>query len=186
MESTQLFTLALRWSNWNGHPNKPENKGDKREVSMSGIRKRYTEEFKREAVKLASEGGRRVSEVARSLGVERSLLDKWKRGFEAEEKGAGLSGAEQDELERLRRENRQLKMEKEILKKGGSLLRQGVELRYQFIDEEKKAYRICALCRTLEVSRSGYYDWCRRSACPQERLELEIEVKAIHAETRAT
>ena len=43
------------------------------------------------------------------------------------------------------------------LKKGGSLLREGIELRYQFIDEEKAMYPIRVLCKVMEVSASGFY-----------------------------
>ncbi|EDZ65887.1 hypothetical protein [Nitrosococcus oceani] len=41
-------------------------------------------------------------------------------------------------------------------KKGGSLLRQGIELRYQFIERQKKAYPIALLGQVMEVNRSGY------------------------------
>lgn len=79
-------------------------------------RRSYTEEFKRDAVALVTEQGYRVSEAARSLGVSENLIRKWKEKLDGESGRAGLSEDEQAELKRLRKENRELKMEKEILK----------------------------------------------------------------------
>lgn len=84
------------------------------------VRNQYTEEFKREAVKLVTEKGYRVSEAARNLGVHVSLLRRWKERLEAEEKGQGPSADEREELRRLRAENRRLRMEREILKKAAA------------------------------------------------------------------
>lgn len=80
-------------------------------------RRKYPEEFKREAVALITEQGYRVSEAARSLDVGENLLRRWKCKFEEEATGGGLDADEREELKRLRKENRQLRMEKEILKK---------------------------------------------------------------------
>jgi transposase len=83
-------------------------------------RRKYTEEFKREAVSLITEQGYRTTDAARSLGINENVLRKWKRGFEDEASGAGLSSGERVELQRLRRENRELRMEAEILKKASA------------------------------------------------------------------
>ena len=83
------------------------------------IRKRrnYTEDFKREAVALVTEQGYKVSEAARSLDIGANLLGRWCRQFKEEAAGARLSVDEREELKKLRKENRMLRMEKEILKK---------------------------------------------------------------------
>ena len=80
-------------------------------------RSSYTEDFKREAVTLVTEQGYKISEAARSLGIGSNLIGRWRRQFEEEASGIRLSGDEREELKRLRKENRQLRMEKEILKK---------------------------------------------------------------------
>jgi transposase len=80
-------------------------------------RRSYTEDFKRDAVALVTEQGYRVTEAARSLGINSNQLQRWKRIFEDEAAGTRLSGDEREELKRLRKEVRQLRMEKEILKK---------------------------------------------------------------------
>jgi transposase len=80
-------------------------------------RQNYTEDFKRDAVALVTEQGYKPSEAARSLGIGDGLIRRWKREFEDEASGAGLGTDEREELKRLRKENRMLRMEKEILKK---------------------------------------------------------------------
>ena len=80
-------------------------------------RRNYTEDFKRDAVALVAEQGYKVSEAARSLGINDNLLRRWRQEFADEAAGSRLSADEREELKRLRKENRLLRMEKEILKK---------------------------------------------------------------------
>ena len=80
-------------------------------------RSSYTEDFKREAVALVTEQGYTISGAARSLDIGANLLGRWRRQFEEEASGIRLNGDEREELKRLRKEVRQLRMEKEILKK---------------------------------------------------------------------
>ena len=79
-------------------------------------RRRHSDEFKREAVKLVTEQGLSVAQAARDLDVNENLLRTWKRKF-ADESEESLSESERMELARLREENRRLRMDREILKK---------------------------------------------------------------------
>ena len=90
---------------------------------MKKKRKKYTQEFKEESVKLITEQGYQISEAARNLGINENMLGRWKREIEGGgEETAGLAGgtAMQAELNRLRKENKRLKMEREILKKAAA------------------------------------------------------------------
>ena len=78
--------------------------------------KRYDEEFRREAVKLVLEGGVKTSRASRDLGVSEATLSKWVTQARGEEPRP-LSESETEELKRLRKENAQLRMERDILKK---------------------------------------------------------------------
>lgn len=79
---------------------------------------RHSEEFKREAVKLVTDQGYSIAEAARSLGLDRSLLRSWKLKYASEQNGVPrMQETEQEELSRLREENRRLRMERDILKK---------------------------------------------------------------------
>ena len=80
-------------------------------------RRKYSEEFKREAVALVTDQGYKLAEAARSVDVNANLLSKWQDRFAEEAAGTRLTGDERDELKQLRKEVRLLKMEKEILKK---------------------------------------------------------------------
>lgn len=80
--------------------------------------RRYSEEFKREAVKLLTEQGYSLAEAARSLGIDGPLLRTWREKLAPKESGDKAMGkTEQEELQRLREENRRLRMERDILKK---------------------------------------------------------------------
>ncbi len=80
-------------------------------------RRKYTEDFKRDAVALVTEQGYKTSEAARSLDINDNLLRRWQQQFEQQTSGVRLNADEREELVRLRKENRKLRMEKEILKK---------------------------------------------------------------------
>jgi len=80
-------------------------------------RRAYTEDFKRDAVALVTEQGYSVAEAARSLDVGANLLGRWKRQHEEQVGGEVLNMDEREELKQLRKENRLLRMEKDILKK---------------------------------------------------------------------
>ena len=80
----------------------------------------YPKEFKEEAVALVTEQGYSVTEAARSLGITTKLIYNWKQKIEAERSGTKLSEDERSELIKLRRENKQLLIEREILKKASA------------------------------------------------------------------
>ena len=86
---------------------------------MKQKRKKYTQEFKEEAVKLITEQGYQATEAARNLGVNVSVLRRWKNEIEGTESG-GVDAALKSELKSLRKEVKRLKMEREILKKAAA------------------------------------------------------------------
>jgi len=86
-------------------------------MGMKRSYKQYPKAFKEEAVALVLEQGYSVPEAARSLGIATNLLYCWKQQFEDQQQGQLLNVNEWEELERLRKENKDLRMEKEILKK---------------------------------------------------------------------
>ena len=84
-------------------------------------RKKYSREFKLDAISLVLEQGYSRAEAARSLGLNPAMLSRWIRQHEADDgtafRGNGKLTAEQAEIRKLRDEVRRLKMEKDILKK---------------------------------------------------------------------
>jgi transposase len=84
-------------------------------------RRKYDKQFKEETVRLVTEGGRQVTEVARSLGIHENMLHTWKRKHQEDPSGSfpgkGHLKPQEEELRRLQRENAALKEDREILKK---------------------------------------------------------------------
>ena len=85
-------------------------------------RRQFTDEFKAGAVRLVLEEGKTVGATARDLDLTETALREWVRRAQADRsKGrSGLTTAERDELARLRKENRQLRTERDILKKAAA------------------------------------------------------------------
>lgn len=99
---------------------------------MSG--KRYTNEFKEEAIKQVIERGYTVREVAQRLDVSAHSLYEWVRAARG-----SSNGKKADELEVMRTENARLK--------------------YRFIHDHRNKFSIVSMCRVLRVNRAGFYAW---------------------------
>lgn len=83
--------------------------------------KRRSPEFRKEAVEYVRHTGLPILRAAKDLGVPYSTLHRWLRQAEIDAgEREGLTSAEREELMRLRRENRLLKEEREILKKAAA------------------------------------------------------------------
>jgi transposase len=81
----------------------------------------YPPEFRREAVQLAQSAERSIAQVARDLGVADQTLRNWIKQADVDAgRREGLTSEEREELRRLRRENRTLLQEREILKKAAA------------------------------------------------------------------
>ncbi|WP_430361773.1 IS3 family transposase [Trinickia sp. NRRL B-1857] len=155
-------------------------------------RARYTLEFKLEAVRLVK-AGQSVAAVAATLDLPAQSISNW---LKAEQEGK-LGGAgtkpvspEQMELSRLRAEVARLKMERDIFKKSVRVLREGVDVKYAFIERNRHHWPISVLCEVLDVSPSGFHQRRQRTAQDKPRRSrvsddaLLAHIKAIHAEVK--
>lgn len=89
---------------------------------MRNERKRYTEDFKREAVRLMESSEKPIAEIARDLGINDNNLYRWRGQYSDQEVGKarasnGDMGEMEAELKRLRREVEVLRQERDVLKK---------------------------------------------------------------------
>ena len=159
---------------------------------MPKTRPPFLAEFRREAVKLMRESDKPLSVLLKDLGVSEQTLRTWRRQTEIDAgERDGLTGEQQEELRRLRRENRTLEMEREVLKKprpsspgrarGG---RRGVRVHRR----EKANYPVSLMCRVLGVNRTSFHDWERRP--PSERALFDAflleKIGQVHAASRGT
>ena len=89
---------------------------------MPRTRPPYPPEFRAEAVRLIRSSGKPLSQISKDLGVSEQSLRVWIKQADLDEgrRGDGLTTSELEELRRLRRENRVLREEREILKKAAA------------------------------------------------------------------
>jgi transposase len=81
------------------------------------MRRKHSNEFKMESVRLAEREDMTIAQAARDLGICESLLHKWVKKFGKKPDGSCVTPGEHEELIRLRRENQVLREERDILKK---------------------------------------------------------------------
>lgn len=91
---------------------------------MTTERRRYAEEFKREAVRLMETGGKPVAQIARDLGINDNNLYRWRELYGSQRQPAtnGSLAEMEAELKQLRREVEVLRQERDILKKAMSIV----------------------------------------------------------------
>lgn len=89
---------------------------------MGQARKKYTQEYKDEAVELAVSSGRPIAEIARDLGINEGTLGNWVQTAKksGKLKGKPLDADERARFKELEEENRRLKMERDFLKKAAA------------------------------------------------------------------
>jgi transposase len=89
---------------------------------MAEARRKFDREFRQGAVRIVRETGKPIAQVARELGVNAGTLANWVAGDRRARDGEGrLSEDERVELARLRRENAELAMERDVLKRSVAL-----------------------------------------------------------------
>ena len=93
-------------------------------MNAQKTKRRYTKEFKADAVSLVVEQGYSSAEVGRRLGVNENNINRWVRQYRDKNERTSPDGLTREQLEaelkRLRKENRRLEMEREILKKAAA------------------------------------------------------------------
>ena len=100
---------------------------------MTRRRKKYSREFKEEALRLVDEGAKPVTQIARELGIDANLLHSWRsrraaaRSSEEAFPGNGVGSGEAEEIRRLRRQLEQVKQERDFLKKAAAYFAQESE-----------------------------------------------------------
>src|SRR4051795_10801261 len=87
-------------------------------IEMPEKRKKYDREFREGAVRIVEETKKPIAQVARDLGVNEGTLGNWvQRGRDARDGSSSLSRDDVAELQRLRVENAELRMERDVLKR---------------------------------------------------------------------
>nr|WP_274919478.1 IS3 family transposase [Streptomyces sp. WZ-12] len=160
--------------------------------------RKYSPEFREEAVRIALSSSKTVTEVGRELEMNPETLRGWMKKHQKRNElpaDAGLPVSERARLKELERRNHELEMENAFLTKSRSVLREGspVASKYEFIDEMRLdtaeyVYSVEFMCSRLGVCRSGYYEWRDRpeSATAKRREELKMLIKKAFEESDST
>jgi transposase len=122
---------------------------------------RHSDQFKRDAARVALTSGLTHRQVSADLGVELSTLTKWVKAFSEE---AALAGPDQNlvrENDRLRPENRILEEKREVLK-NAAIFFADQTVRFSFIDRCRGFLPHTHLSRLLAVTDRGLRAWRRR------------------------
>ena len=144
-------------------------------------RRKFTREFKLEAVRLIKERGVSYAQASLDLGVHQSQLRSWVKALAGDPQqafpGQGQMKPEQLEIAQLKREVIRLKAERDILKKSRGLLREGIDVKFGFIAKHRGIWPTRWLCEALGVSRGGYYAWLTRPRSQRSRSDEELSAK---------
>ncbi|WP_430475495.1 IS3 family transposase [Thalassospira lucentensis] len=122
----------------------------------------FTDEFKIDAVRQITERGYSVAEVSARLGVSTHSLYVWKKKFSKSPDAITEADQQSSEIRRLKQELARITEERDILKKGNRVLRQGCKMRYAFIDQHRRVHSVRTMCRCLQVHPSGFYAWQKK------------------------
>ncbi|NOQ17410.1 MAG: IS3 family transposase [Methyloprofundus sp.] len=123
--------------------------------------KRYTQEFKIEAVKQITDRGYSVAEVADRLGICSKTLYHWRHQLSDPPKQS-KSSDDQLKIAKLESELKRVTEERDIFKKGRKVLCQQPRVKYRFIRDHHHLFSVIAMCRVFKLHRSGFYAWLKK------------------------
>ena len=159
---------------------------------MPRTRRAYPPEFRQQIVEL-HRAGRRPGELAREFEPNEQTIRNWIAQADLDEgrRRDGLTTVERAELRKLRKENRQLRVEREILAKAapgshGRAIRFPRSLQVREVNQAD--YPITTMCRLLGVSTSGYYAWVDRGPSTRDEANARLleTINGIHQQSRRT
>ena len=140
-------------------------------------RRRYTREFKLEAVRMIRDRGVSYARASEDLKVYPAQLRNWVKAFADDPRqafpGPGQMKPEQLEIACLKREVIRLKAERDILK-SRVLLRKGIDVKFGLIAKHRRIWPADWLCEALGVSRGGFYAWLARPRSQRSRSDEEL------------
>ncbi|MDT0120101.1 IS3 family transposase [Kocuria sp. PD6] len=125
--------------------------------------KPYPEEFRRDVVAVARKHEAPLSQIARDFGISEATLHNWLRKADVDDGvRPGVTTAESEELRALRRRNRLLEQENEILRRAAAFFARGAAPKMKFplvLDLAADGIPVAVTCRILGFSKQAFYQW---------------------------
>ena len=144
-------------------------------------RRKFTREFKLEAVRLIKERGVSYAQASHDLSVHQSQLRSWVKALADDPQhafpGQGQMKPEQLEIAQLKREVIRAEGRTRHPKKSRGLLREGIDVKFGFIAKHRGIWPAEWLCGALGVSRGGFYAWLTRPRSQRSRSDEELSAK---------
>ncbi|MGZ4992285.1 MAG: IS3 family transposase [Methylobacter sp.] len=150
---------------------------------MTQKRRAFDTNFKMTVVRMIKDQGLSVGQVCQDMNLGETAVRRWLKQAEAEQAGQSGIGkpltAEQQRIRQLEAENRQLRMDNDILKKAFGLLCPRTEMSYRLVQQlQQKAVPIHHSFRVLAVSRAGYYAARQRALRPRPVCATAIRLRS--------
>ncbi|MGX9253669.1 IS3 family transposase [Pantoea ananatis] len=149
----------------------------KPESTSKKSRRQHSPEFRDEALKLAERIG--VAGAARQLSLHESQLYAWRSKQQQQVTSSERESELAVENARLKRQLAERDEELAILPKGRDILREAPEMKYVFIENHRAEFSIKAMCRLLQVARSGWYAWLNRRHQLNHRKQFRLTCDAV-------
>src|SRR3954452_20882743 len=133
-------------------------------MAQKRARRRFTREYKAQAVQRVIESGKPLADIAAELDVSPGQLSQCRNEQLAAGSAEARAQKKADEAEmlRLRREVKRLEDENLILRKAAAFFRQGDRVsKFAFVAAERANHAVSTLCRVIGASVSGFYAWLR-------------------------
>ncbi|MEU4365679.1 IS3 family transposase [Promicromonospora sp. NPDC023987] len=149
--------------------------------------KAYPPEFRRDVIAVARQGQTPIAQVAKDFGITESCLRRWLKSADVEDGNRpGATQAESAELRELKKRNRVLEQEVEILRRAAAYFAKEIfpKMTYPLVQElAADGLPVAVTCRVLGFSRQGYYKWLARPVTDAQWRQAHLINAALDIHT---
>ncbi|MEO5316932.1 IS3 family transposase [Pseudarthrobacter sp. CC12] len=150
----------------------------------------YGAEFRQDVIDVARKGEAPLTQIAKDFGLSVTTLKRWIAIAERKESGAGPAAAESAEMRELKKRNRLLEQENEILRRAAAYLARDInpKMIYPLVtDLAADGVPVAVTCRVLGFSKQGYYRWKASPVTDRDWVDAHLVNAAldIHADDPA-
>ncbi|WP_307427455.1 IS3 family transposase [Pseudarthrobacter defluvii] len=146
----------------------------------------YGAEFRQDVIDVARKGEAPLAQIAKDFGLSVTTLKRWIAIAERKESGAGPAAAESAEMRELKKRNRLLEQENEILRRAAAYLARDInpKMTYPLVtDLAADGVPVAVTCRVLGFSKQGYYRWRASPVTDRDWIDAHLVNAALDIHT---